>query len=520
MSAIRVLLVEIEVTSPAGAVSTLRFCDRAIPPMPPTDALRPNVGFDSRVQEAPSWRRVLFDDRETLAPGLGVGVLTLVNADRALNAYEGHAWGAISVWLWTLGTPSASAQLVIRGVCEQPAFPSGGERAGVVRVALSDYAREASKPLQPALYAGSNGDPGVLYEGTAEGLKGTPKPLAFGDLTEAHIPAPQVNPAEQAHQLHDGVIQGEVALFDRGDDFGLTLDGDLAGEAFDLAAPDPTHAVTDIGRGLVKFNAAPVGAFTAGFKGEAGEAGYVETAGPILARLLARAGVPAGRIGASFATLASAAVMGFWAGEPIQLSEALAFVAAGAPAAVLPDRAGVWQAVAYGPPKADADYVIAASDILDCSSDDAAEPPIGEVRVGWGRIWRTFAGTELAPDLAATDAKSRLEKDYRWAVAEDAVVKARFPDRARTIEIRTALRQEADALALAAALRDLLGLKFDGRPRRAWRLTVPVELALAHQLGETAQVTYPAEGLAGNFLVIGEEPLRPSRNLAVLTVWG
>jgi hypothetical protein len=47
----RIVLVEIQVTSPTGEASTLRFCDRAIRPMPPTDGLRPNAGFDSRLKE-------------------------------------------------------------------------------------------------------------------------------------------------------------------------------------------------------------------------------------------------------------------------------------------------------------------------------------------------------------------------------------------------------------------------------------------------------------------------------------
>ena len=521
MSLTAVLLVEIQVTSPTGVVSTLRFSDRAIPPMPPTDALRPNARFDSRVLEAPAIRRMLFENLETLSPARGVGALTLTNAGAALSDYEGYAWGEMAVWLWVQGTPSAEARLVMRGLCDQPAFtPATAGQAGRVQVALYDYRREASKAVQSVLYAGSNDGEAVLYEGAADGLKDTPKPLAWGDLTGAQIPAPQVNAAEQAHQLHDGPIEGAVALFDRGGDFGLDMDGDESGAAFDAAAPDPAHAVTDLGRGLVKFNADPVGVFTAGFKGDAA-GGYVQTAGPILARILARAGVPPARIGASFAALASAAVIGFYAGQPILLEEALRFVGAGAPAAVLPDREGVWQAVPWGPPQATPDYTLAWTDIVTAPASDPVGAPIGEVRVGYGRIWQTFAGAELSPDLVGETAQAALAAEYRWAVEPDAGVKARFPAGSwRTVEIRTALRAEADARALAQSLKALLALKDDGRPRRAWRITVPVEIALDRQLGQTIAVSYPPENLSGNFLLIGEEPFRPGPRLAVLTVWG
>lgn len=515
----QVLLIEILVTSPIGEVSTLRFSDRPIRPMPPTDGLRPNVGFDSRVKEPPAFRRLLFDNQETMTPSLGVGALVLVNADRKLNAYEGYAWGEISVWRWTEGTPSADARLVLRGLCDQPSYPKSAGQPGEVRVLLYDYAREASKALQTTLYGGSNDGVDVLYEGTADGLKDTPKPLAYGDLTGAQIPAPLVNAGEQAHQLHDGAIEGAVALFDRGDAFGLTADGDLVGAAFDAAAPLATHSVTDLGRGLVKFNAVPVGQFTAGFKGDAG-GGYVETAGPIMARLMARAGVLPGRIGTSVAALASTAVMGFYAAQSTTLQEALGFVAPGAQAAVLPGRDGVWQAVAWGPPAATADVSLGEHDIIDAKADDAAQAPIGEVRVGYGRIWQTFAGAELAPDLVGTDDQARLAAEYRWASAPDAGVKARFPELARTVTIRTALRQQADAVALANSLKALLALKDDGRPRRLWRVTVPIDTALDQQLGQTVALDYPAEDLAGHFLLVGEELLRPEPTQAIWTVWG
>ncbi|MDZ4372677.1 MAG: hypothetical protein U1C74_14800, partial [Phenylobacterium sp.] len=240
-------------------------------------------------------------------------------------------------------------------------------------VDLYDYAREASKPLQPSLYAGSNDGEAILYEGTADGLKDTPKPLAFG--------------------------------------------------------------------------------------------------------------------------------------------------AAGVPASVIPDRQGVWQAIPFGPPAADADAVIPAFDIVSATSDAPQSAPIGEVRVGWGRIWQTFEGAELAPDLVGEPEQERLKAEYRWAVSPDAGVKARFPDTWRTVEIRTALRLQADGQNLADRLRSLLGLKMDGRPRRAWRIVVPEQTARTFRLGMTLAITLNAE-LNGHYLLIGEEPLRPRSTQTTLTVWG
>lgn len=515
-----VILVEIQVTSPAGAPGVLRFSDRAIRPFPPTDPDRPNVGFDSRIVEQPTVRRALFDNLATMKPSLGVGVLTLANSDGELDAYEGYVWGEMAVLRWTEGTDFADATVILAGLCAPPSYPRPAGQVRRVTVSLYDYAAEASKPLQPAAYAGSNGVGGVLYEGTADGLKGRPKPLAFGNLLDAHLPAPQVNPGVRAHQLHDGPIEGAEQVFDRGDAAGLVDDGDFAGAAFDGVNPAAAKYRTDIGRGLLKMNAAPVGQVTFGCKGDKTGGTYVETAGPILARLLARSGVAGGRIGASVAGLAGAAVVGFYADETTTLGEALAFVAAGVPAAVLPDRTGVWQALAYGPPKLVADATLTEHQVIACTADEAAPLPVGEIRVGWGRVWRTFSGTELAPALAATTSAERLAAEYRFAVVEDATVKARLPGTWQTVEIPTALRAEADALALANALKALLGLRPDGKPRRAWRVTVEIERALASTLGETIAFDFPPYGLSGNFLLVGEELCSPRRDQAVWTLWG
>jgi hypothetical protein len=448
-----------------------------------------------------------------------VGTLTLINADRALNPYEGYAWGEIGVWLWTEGTPSGSATPVITGLCSQPVYSKQEDAVQDVKVTLYDYSIEASKALQTHVYAGTNGDPGVLYESTADGAKGALKPLAFGNLVDAQIPPPLVNAGEQAYQLHDGAIEGHEALFDRGDDFGLVDSGDLAGAAFDAAAPAAAHYVTDLGRGLVKFNSTPVGQFTVGFKGDASD-GYVETPGPVLARLMTRAGIPAGRIGGTLAVLASAAVVGFYAAEQTTLAAAIGLVAPAASAAVLPDRYGVWQAIAFGPPAATPDVAIGETQVLNCTADDAAPAPVGEVKIGWGRIWKTFGATELAPALLGTDAQTRLAAEYRYATVASDTVKARFPRTWSTVTVDTALRNEADAIALASSLSSLLALKDDGKPRRFWRVTVEIDTALAQQLGQTVQFTYPRQGLSGNFLLVGEEPLRPRRSQAIWTLWG
>ncbi|MDP2258485.1 MAG: hypothetical protein Q8J89_02035 [Caulobacter sp.] len=515
-----VILVEVSVISPEGEARVLRFSDRAIRPFPPTDPDRPGAGFEDRLVEPPSLRRALFDDLTTLSPGLGVGAMRLMNADRGLDVYQAWAWGEMKVLRWTEGQPFAAAELVFSGLSGPPAGGISSTRPGRVSASLYDYRAEVEGVLQTVLYAGTNGVGGVLYEGEAEGIKGSPKPIALGRLDDAHVPAPQVNGAVLAHQLHDGPIAGHVQVFDRGDDAGFADAGSLAPAAFDTFSPPPAGWCRDETRGLIKINGDPVGTLTFGLRGDASD-GYVETTGPILRRLLLKAGVPAARIGASVASLASTAPVGAWFGQPIDAREAIGWVARSALAAALPDREGVWNAAALAAPAEVADHVIDADEVIDIESDDAAPAPVGEVRIGWGRIWTTFDGNALAAALRGASAETRLAEDYRWAVDEDLITKARHPRTWRTLRLTTALRQEADALALAATLKGLFGLRPDGRARERRRVTVPLTSArLAVPLGATVELSYPPAGIDDRFIFLAEEPLRPRRDLAIWTLWG
>lgn len=509
-----VILVEVDVTAPGGGTTTLRFADRAIRPLPPTDALRPNSKWDGRLAAPPAVRRALVEDMGSLTAGWGVGQLQLLNGDGALDAYRGHSWGEVRVYRWVQGSPFSDAKPLFSGQAATPVYDRSAKRAAPVSAGFYDPRVEMDQPIQVNLYAGGGG-----YDGPAE-LKGRPKPLAFGDLSDAHVPAPRVDAAHGVHQLHDGAISALVGVFDRGDNAGLISDGDKVGATFDGFAPAAAHYATDKGRGLFKANTNPVGTVTFGLKGDATPA-YVETAGPIIARLLARLGVPAGRIGPSVAGLAAAAPIGVFDQSGSQGRELIGWVARSAPAAVLPGRDGVWGATLIAPPKAIADYAIDPFDIVDLVEDPSVPPPAGVIRVGWGRIWTTFRADDVAPAINGTAAALRLETEYRYAQVEDAAAKARGAGAWRTLQLETALRTEAAALALAGQLKALFGLRADGLPRTQWTVQIPMtDAAMAVQLGATVRLTYPARGIDDRYILLAEEPARPSRDFTTWTLWG
>lgn len=514
-----VILVEVDLVSPAGADVTLRFCDRAMRPFPPTDADRPNLPWDDRLAEPPTFRRALFDDVTTLTPTLGYGAMSLKNGDAGLDDYRGHAWNEVRVWRWTEGTAFSAAVPILKGLCAQPAFAHNTSQPRRVRVDLYDARAELDQPIQANLYGGANNGTTILYDGYPDGLKGRPIPVAIGDLTAAHLPPTQVNAGQYVFQLGEGSLSDSEAIYDGGAAAGFADQGDKSDAVFDATTPAAASYITNLDRGLIKINGSPVLGLTFGVKGD-NDPAYIETPGPVIAALLTKGGVAGARIGASITGLASTPVVGVFAADLVNTAELVGWVAKSALTAILPDTAGVYQAVAFAAPKLVADVSIAADQVINVEADDSAPAPIGEIKVGWGRIWTTFSSGELKASVRGTADAERLASEYRWASDVDATVKARFPRAWRTLTIETALRAEADAIALVVSLKALFGLRPDGTPRQAWRVTIDQTDGLAAQLGQTAALAYPPMGLNDNYVLLAEEPMRPRRDQAIWTLWG
>ncbi len=529
-----IILVECDVTDALGVTTTLRFSDRAMFPMSPADVDRADVAWDERLVEPPSLKRTLFDDLQSLSPGLGVGVMTLANADRGLDAYQAHVWGEVRVWRWIYGAPFGEAKALMRGpAAGTPGYDAQAGRAGRVRLTLYDYRLELERPVQSIAFSGANDDvASIYYEGDA-GLKGKLKPLAYGRLDDAQIPAPLVNGYKQAYLIHDGPMQGlavasptaKIEVLDRGMNAGIGSAGDdtslFTDTFFDEVQPGPVVQYTQLRRGLTKFTGALVGSVTFGCRGDATGGVYVETPGPIIARLLGRVGVPPERIGASLTAGGSAAVVGAYVQDSQSLGDLVGWLARSAPMAALPDRQGVWQRVDLAPVEAEPSFIIDGGDVLNLEADDVDAVVAGEFTVGWGRIWTTFRRESVATELLGTAEETRLATEYRYLNDEDAALKARFPAGWRKVRLDTALRLEADAQTLLDTLKALFGLRADGLPRRRWRVTQEMtDAALDVALGATVQLTAPQFGVDDRFLLIGEELLRPRRDQIIWTLWG
>ncbi|MCW5723438.1 MAG: hypothetical protein KIS81_00605 [Maricaulaceae bacterium] len=543
----RVILAEIDVTPPGGgSVQTLRFSDRAIRPFGAGQGAVSHAVWDDRIIEAPSLARALWGDFQTLSPGWSAGAMTLANADRALDAWEAWSWGAIRVRLWTPGTAFSAALLVMSGVCQPPGYAYGFSEAPRVKVIMHDHWAELDKPLHTQFYAGTNDGDTVLYEGTPETVKGRPKPVALGRLLDAHLPCPQVNTALQAYQLYGDIVGtglsvfgggAGVSLFDRGDAAGYVHAGDYGhnnpvdgptSADFDGEALDPGEYIYDFaaGRKLIRIEGQPVGKLAFGFR--VGDQAH----GSVLKRLFWYAGLPDSRLTGILTTSGQHA--GVFFADPVSARDAIGWAARGAATELggvgyiafilAPDRTGVWRFNEVYPPGIPG-FLVAASigeaDVIGLATDESAPPPLGEAAVGWGRIWTTYGPADIAPDLRGTDKEQELAAEYRWLIAEDAAAKEAWPNAFRRIEIATPLRAESAAQLYANWLIARFGLAPDGRRQRAWRVTLEITQArLAVRLGQIVNIDLPAAGLDGQFLLIGEEMMRPRRDLMVWTLWG
>jgi hypothetical protein len=115
------------------------------------------------------------------------------------------------------------------------------------------------KPIAQSKYAGTNSGPTGI-EGTADDLKGLPKPITKG--TVSNVSVRMVNTSKLIAQVNDGPVGGIPAVYD--DAVGLINDGDLATLVLLQAwTPVSGHYKTCLALGLFILGANPAGTITA-----------------------------------------------------------------------------------------------------------------------------------------------------------------------------------------------------------------------------------------------------------------
>jgi hypothetical protein len=178
-----------------------------------------NTEYNPRIRQPVNVARHCFAPRATSGRSVfAPGELVLKNGDGVLDdVLTDFALDGRTLTI-RRGLPGAAYPggftTVFTGTMEQA---EAKDDSVIVRV--KDRAFALDVPLQATLYAGDNAD-GEGLEGTADDLKGKPKPLCFG--VARNVAPPCVNTGKLIYQVNDGELDSVDAVYDAGISLGWT----------------------------------------------------------------------------------------------------------------------------------------------------------------------------------------------------------------------------------------------------------------------------------------------------------
>jgi hypothetical protein len=163
------------------------------------------------------------------------------------------------------------------------------------------------------------------------------------------------------------------------------------------------------------------------------------------------------------------------------------------------------------------DYAYTEAEIVACAHrrlGPPLDPPPYRVRVGYRRN-HTIQTSDIGATVAAAQ-RQVIAEPWQIAAASSAAVLAawRLPSDPEVLD--SALLVAADAQDLAD---ELAALWCTPTPRRVWDVTLPLPLALRHDIGSVLRIAYPAAGLSAGVLglVVGEQ-IRAAEGLVTIQV--
>ncbi|MFH5927542.1 hypothetical protein, partial [Roseomonas sp. SXEYE001] len=365
------------------------------------------------------------------------------------------------------------------------------------------------RPLQANTYAGTGG-----YEGTAD-MAGQIRPRAWGGTVDA--PIRQVTPMliDPVARIYDAGGR-VVTLYESGDPTNIPYAGDVS-DLYSGSWPLGTYR-TNHARGLFQLHTAPTGTLTVDVIG-----GGDATAAGIARAMLAAVQLPSEFVDeASFMGLAAAApyLCGWWWGGEAEAAAAVNFVLASVGARLVTTRTGRLRTVALRALPAGtrpaATYTAAEiGSLVPVDLGAPLSPAPAAWQVGWGYNHTVQAETDLDPDVGTVAARA-LGQAWRQAGSANPEVLATTRRPSRPALVETAHLTEAGAQVLANQLRDLWSLP---RPRRAYRMELPAEIASRHEIGDALVVAFPVGDLdAGRLCQVVGDAMQAGGETGTITI--
>lgn len=392
-----------------------------------------------------------------------------------------------------------------------------------VRLKLRDRMAVVNVPLQTNKFTGAG--VGTL-EGTADTLKGKPKPVGYGKFE--NVPVPCVEAPKLIFQVNDGPVQSFDAVRDRG--LALASGGTYASTT-DLLdnglAPSAGQYKTYSGAegAYIRLGAQPDGLVTV--DATQGATAADRYAGQVFEALLTRAGLSASDWTAADVTAIDTAapyVLSYWTDSETTIATVLDLVANSVGAAWFPDLTGTFRLQQLVEPSGSPVITFTANDLKKpllriAPNDPGQGKPTYQCIV---RYRKNYAVQETDIEGTVTQAtREFLAHEWREASALDADVQTDHPLAIQSVD-DSLLTVEADAQAEADRRQMLRGIQ-----RHFFELVVNWdEHTAAVELNDVIELTHPRYHLnvvgsddGALLCVLGLQPNAKDRTIT-MTCWG
>lgn len=506
-------------TDAAGTSATYGFCTG-------TGYNHPSAArfYHPRIIQPANYRRDLFTDGRTFGSSrTSYGIVSVANPDGVFDAMLGYGYGfAGTLRLGDERDDIANFVIVQDGFVEQPALSFEQ-----IDFRFKDRQVELDLPYQASKYAGTNSG-ATGQEGTADDLKGKPKPRTIGKVF--NVTPATANSSQYILQVHDGAVNDIPAAYNAAAT--LTKGSDYTDLADMIAnAPSAGNYRVLKSAGMYRVGTAPTNPTCDVTQGATSAD---RTVAQLVKLELLRAGVASGDINAGDVTAldtANSAEVGIYTNTETTYRPIIDALLGSVGAWCVPDRTGVYRmgriVAPSGTPVATlkrlhrGDASVATDgDILAiervATNDPGRGVPTWAVNLSWYRNNTVQVGGDIAGSVTA-DRIAFLKDEYRVTSNTDSNILLQFP-KAPTFDIATQL---VDGTAAATERDRILALYKVKRDRLKVRIKFSARMIGLVDLGSIISLQIPRFGYdAGKlFVVLGiEYDMR--NDVAELEIWG
>lgn len=195
--------VEVRGRNAAGATTTYHFATETFSTSP-SRANVPSTFLEGRLEQPLLFKRDMYGSNQARGSvSIAHGSISLQNADGALDYLANIGFDAEPVALYRIDTDFPDVDVFVwKGNTESVTLDEKE-----IRFTVRELTYQLDLAMQPVKYAGNNVLPAGL-EGTAENIKGKPKPIWLGNVW--NVSPPVVNTSRLIYQLADQSIPGTV----------------------------------------------------------------------------------------------------------------------------------------------------------------------------------------------------------------------------------------------------------------------------------------------------------------------